>query len=251
MDNNKEIILGLDVSTTTIGCCIFLNDESEYGKIIKLTHVVPKVSNKIKGIESLFLKKQIFNDEFLINWKDFGITRVIIEEPLLSSNNINTVATLLRFNGMISDCVYHTLGIVPEYISSYDARKFSFPELMAVRKFNKKGEMYDEKKITKAIKNSELVLFGDYPWDIDKKLVMWNKVSEIFKDIEWIYDKKGELKKENFDANDALITCLAVRNKELYEGNEPSITKWEKKEDVIHYTIETTQKNINKQISFK
>ncbi|KAA6368939.1 MAG: hypothetical protein EZS28_035534, partial [Streblomastix strix] len=30
---------------------------------------------------------------------------------------------------MISDSIYRYLHIVPQYISSYDARKFSFPEL--------------------------------------------------------------------------------------------------------------------------
>jgi hypothetical protein len=50
---------------------------------------------------------------------------VVIEEPLLQSNNVNTVATLLRFNGMISKSVFDTLG-VPDFISSYDARKYSF-----------------------------------------------------------------------------------------------------------------------------
>jgi hypothetical protein len=47
---------------------------------------------------------------------------VVIEEPLLQSNNVNTVATLLRFNGMISKSVFDTLGVVPDFISSYDAR---------------------------------------------------------------------------------------------------------------------------------
>jgi hypothetical protein len=43
----------------------------------------------------------------------------------------------LRFNGMISKSVFDTLGVVPDFISSYDARKYSFPELMSVRKFKK------------------------------------------------------------------------------------------------------------------
>jgi hypothetical protein len=57
-------------------------------------------------------------------------------EPLLQSNNVNTVATFIRF-GMISKSVFDTLGVVPDFISSYDARKYSFPELMSVRKFKK------------------------------------------------------------------------------------------------------------------
>jgi hypothetical protein len=165
---DKKIILGLDVSTATIGICLMMceNDKNE---IIKLTHLTPKISTKIKGIEALFLKKALFETEFLNNYSEYGITDVVIEEPLLGSNNINTVGTLLRFNGMISDSVYRILGVIPKYISSYDARRYSFPELMTIRKFNKKGEVYPKKIIQKAIKDNHLVLFGAYKWDIENK----------------------------------------------------------------------------------
>lgn len=204
----KDIILGLDVSTTTIGCVILLDDGSDCGKILELTHVAPKIPKNVKGVESLFIKKQIFNDEFLTKWKDFGITKVVIEEPLLSSNNVDTVATLLRFNGMISDCIYNALGIVPEYISSYAARKYSFPELMSVRKYDKDGTKYGIDKILQNIDDGHLVLFGAYNWDVDKKEIIQGKVSSIFPDINWLYDSHGELKKENFDACDAYVATL-------------------------------------------
>ena len=143
--NGNKIAMGLDVSTSTIGVCIVLDDGSDYGKILELTHISPKIPSKIKGIESLFIKKKIF-EEFIVKFKDFGIDEVVIEEPLLRSNNVNTVGTLLRFNGMISDCVYNILGIVPHYISSYDARKYSFPTLMSIRKYGKDEKQYDYKK---------------------------------------------------------------------------------------------------------
>lgn len=237
MDYQNKIILGLDVSTTCIGCCLFLDDGSENGKIIALTHVVPKIPGKIKGIESLFLKKKIFNDEFLSEWKGRGIDEVIIEEPLLRSNNVETCGTLLRFNGMISDCVYTELGIVPEYISSYDARKYAFPSLMSIRKYNKTGEQYPYKKIMKEIQTGRLVLFGAYPWEIDKKAVMQGKVSELFPDIPWLYNKKGELKKENFDACDAYVACLGYVNKKRYGEPDFKITDIKEVEDGIEYKV--------------
>lgn len=222
---NNKIILGLDVSTKTIGVCLYLNDGLN-SDIIKLTHYQPKINSKIKGIESLFLKKQVFEEEFLqkeIVNKGIKVSNVVIEEPLLGSNNINTVATLLRFNGMISDSVYRLLGVVPDYVSSYDARKYAFPELMAIRQSNKKGENYPLSKIksgiTKTLKtqhledkkkrSSSLTLFGAYPWDIDKKQVIWEKINELYPKIEWVYDKKNKLKKENFDSTDALTVILA------------------------------------------
>lgn len=211
----KEIYLGLDVSTACIGISIIVDDGSDYGKIIELTHISPKVSSKIKGIEQLFLKKKIF-EEFLIKYKDFGIDHVVIEEPLLRSNNVNTVSTLLRFNGMVSDCVYNILGIVPHYISSYDAREYSFPELMSIRKYGKDEKQYEYSKIHKEIKDCKLVLFGGYPWTIDKKTVIQGKVADVFPDIEWLYNKKEELKKENFDACDAYVAVLGFMNKKRF-----------------------------------
>ena len=211
----KEIYLGLDVSTACIGISIIIDDGSDYGKIIELTHISPKVSSKIKGIEQLFLKKKIF-EEFLIKYKDFGIDHVVIEEPLLRSNNVNTVSTLLRFNGMVSDCVYNILGIVPNYISSYDAREYSFPELMSIRKYGKDEKQYEYSKIHKEIKDCKLVLFGGYPWTIDKKTVIQGKVADVFPDIEWLYNKKDELKKENFDACDAYVAVLGFMNRKRF-----------------------------------
>ncbi len=205
-----RIILGLDVSTTTIGISLMSYKNGEPPKILKLTHISPKINKEIKGIEALCLKKNIFENEFLIQYKDFNITDVVIEEPLMRSNNVYTIATLLRFNGMVSDSVYRLLGVVPTYISSYDSRKYAFPELMAVRKFDKKGEPYNDSKI----KKNKPVLFGEYPWDIDKKQIVLDKVSELYPDIEWIYSKNGNLKKENFDSSDAICCVLALLNME-------------------------------------
>ena len=212
LKEHPRVILGLDVSTACIGASIVMDDGSEIPKIAKITHFTPKISNKIKGIEALCLKKKLFQEEFLAQLTEYYITDVVIEEPLLSSNNVNTVATLLRFNGMVSDAVYNTLGLVPCFISSYDARMFSFPDLVSLRKFNKKGEQYSLSHIKSAIKKNHLVLFGSYPFDVDKKQVMMNKVNEIYKDIEWIYNKKNELKKENYDACDSLVCVLAYIN---------------------------------------
>lgn len=213
--NGNKVLMGLDVSTQTIGVCILIDDGSEYGKVAELTHINPKVSNKIKGIEQLFLKKKIF-EEFILKYKDFGIDEVVIEEPLLRSNNVNTVSTLLRFNGMVSDCVYNVLGIVPEYISSYDAREYSFPELMSIRKYGKDEKQYPYNKILKEIKDCKLVLFGGYSWTIDKKTVIQGKVADIFPNIDWLYNKNNELKKENFDACDAYVAVLGSLNKKRF-----------------------------------
>ena len=197
-------ILGLDVSTKTIGISLF-EDTGDSGKLQMLTHITPKVKPKPKdNIELLIRKAQIFQNEFLEKYSDIEIDRVIIEEPLVRSNNVNTVATLLRFNGMICRSVYEVLNLVPEFISSYDARKFAFPELMEIRKINKKGEPYTEKEIER----KQPVLFGGHPFDIDKKQIIWEKVNEREPQIVWVYDKHQRLSKENFDMTDAYACVL-------------------------------------------
>lgn len=129
-----------------------------------------------------------------------GIKNIVIEEPLLRSNNVNTVGTLLRFNGMVTKICYDVLGVVPEYISTYEARKNAFPSLMQP---NTSGK---------------LVLFGGLPKDVDKKKIVWDLVSKREPEINWLLDKKGQLKKENFDMSDAYTVMLAfAHQKEIFE----------------------------------
>lgn len=260
MENNENIyprtILGLDISTACIGVCVVKDDgQSDKPEILYIGHKTPKVPNKIKGIEALFLKKQIFEDQFIPEIKDnFEITDVVIEEPLLSSNNVNTVATLLRFNGMISETIYRHIEVVPNFISSYDARLYSFPELVSIRKYNKKGEEYPLKHIKKAIEENKSVLFGSYPFDVDKKTVMMNMVNETYNngEIEWIYNKKGDLKKENFDACDSLICALAYVNINHHGIDDVKIsevtydTSQDSKETRISYTTKIWNKEYKK-----
>jgi hypothetical protein len=245
----KKIILGLDVSTTTIGVCLMEYDKDNI-KILKLTHVSPKINSKIKGIESLCLKCKIFEDEFINNYKDFGITDVIIEEPLLRSNNVNTIATLLKFNGMISNSIYRKIGIIPEYISSYDARAYGFPELFEVRKLNKKDIPYPIKEIRKCLAINKLVLFGGFKWDVAKKNVLLDKISEKFNDIEWIYDKNGDLKKENFDASDSIVCILGYINKIKYKKIDPIVKIINDDNEHINYDVLIWNNVYNHNISF-
>lgn len=208
MKKETKFILALDISTSTIGIALF-EDMGDKGDLKLLHHVSPSVKPKPPTkMEELFKKVEIFDDEFLFKYVGIGITRVVIEEPLVQSNNVNTVATLLRFNGMISKLVYDKLGVVPDFISSYDARKYAFPELMAIRTTKKDGTPLPEKQIAKNVP----VLFGAYPFDVDKKYVLWEKVSDLEPQVIWFYDKKNKLKKETFDTSDAYVVGRAFFN---------------------------------------
>lgn len=210
--SSNNLILGLDVSTKTIGIALF-EDNGSTGDLKLLHHVTPKVKPEPENkMEELFEKARIFESEFLNDYADMGITRVIIEEPLLQSNNVYTVATLLRFNGMIARSVYETIGVVPEFISSYDSRKYAFPQLMGIRTVKKDGTAKNEKEL----KKSSPTLFGAYASDVDKKSIIWDLVSDLEPQITWFYDKKNKLKKENFDMSDAFCAVVGWMKKNNY-----------------------------------
>jgi RNase H-fold protein (predicted Holliday junction resolvase) len=199
-------ILGLDVSTKTIGISLFEED----GRLLELTHITPKIKPLPETkLEELFKKVDAF-ERLITRYIELDIEKVVIEEPLLNSNNVYTVGTLLKFNGMISKVVSEVLNVIPDFISSYDARAYAYPELMQIRKLNKKGEPYSQREIEK----SKPVLFGDYSWDVDKKTVIWEKVADLEPQIVWEYTKNNTLKKENFDMTDAYTCARAIMCKE-------------------------------------
>ena len=180
-------VLGLDISTKTIGWSLF---DIKTRKLLELTHFSPVVKPQPEDkIEELLGKVNAF-EKILEGYKNFGITKVIIEEPLLNSNNTWTVGTLLRYNSMLTKSIYDILGIVPKFISTYNSRKFAWPELI--------GENDKGKK----------VLFGSYPKNIDKKEIVWKKVSESEPQIVWLYTRNSTLKKECYDQADAYTCAL-------------------------------------------
>lgn len=186
LQNNPKV-LGLDVSTKTIGWALF---DMRTQELLELTHVSPrpKITSENK-IEELLLKADVFKSK-LEEYKNLGITKVIIEEPLLNSNNIYTVQTLLRYNSFVTKNIYDVLGLVPEFISTYNSRKFAFPQLL---------QLNDK---------SKMVLFGGLSRDIDKKQIIWDLVAKREPQITWQYTRNNTLKKENFDQTDAYCAVL-------------------------------------------
>lgn len=188
---NKAKILGLDISTKTIGWALF---DMNGSKLLELTHFSPKIKPQPEEkIEELLLKAEAFK-KHIEGYKNMGISRIVIEEPLLQSNNVYTVGTLLRYNTLILKNCYDVFGIIPTFISTYNARKFAFPDLVGE---NDKGRN---------------VLFGGYPKDIDKKHVIWEHVNAVCPDVSWLYGKTGSLRKENYDMADAATAVIGFVN---------------------------------------
>jgi len=186
-------VLGLDVSTKTIGCALF---DIQTKELLELTHISPVPKPKVEDkIEELILKSEIFKNK-LLEYQNMGITKVVIEEPLLNSNNIRTIAVLLRFNTLVTKQIFDTLGLVPVFISTYNSRKFAFPELV---RENAKGKR---------------VLFGGYEKGCDKKQIIFDLVAKKEPQIQWLYTRNNTLKKENFDQTDAYACVLGYMKQE-------------------------------------
>ena len=76
-------ILGLDVSTKTIGIAIF-EDSGENGKLQLLTHITPKIKPKpTDNIELLIKKVQVFENEVLEKYSDISVES---EKKLINYN---------------------------------------------------------------------------------------------------------------------------------------------------------------------
>lgn len=194
---NSPKVLGLDISTRTIGWSLF---DIQTKELLELTHISPrpKIEKDEDKIKELLLKSEVFGEK-LKEYKNLGIVRVIIEEPLINSNNVYTVQTLLRFNSFVFKEIYNILEIVPEFISTYNSRKYAFPDLVKENDKNK------------------FVLFGGLPKDVDKKMIIWEKVAKLEPQIKWLYTKNNTLKKENFDQTDAYTCVLGfMRLKEIW-----------------------------------
>ena len=190
---NTPKILGLDISTKTIGWSLF---DIQSQQLLELTHFSPIIKPKPDyKIEELLLKIDFFETK-LKGYVDLGITTVVIEEPLLNSNNVWTVGLLLRYNSMITKSIYDILGVVPKFISTYNSRKYAWPTLVQQ---NDKGKS---------------VLFGGLPKDIDKKEIIWKKVSDKEPQITWLYTRNNTLKKECFDMSDSYTCVLGYMKQE-------------------------------------
>ena len=120
----KEVILGLDVSTSKIGLTIMdYNNNLINCQVIKLNSKdslyerclqVENILNKINGIN------------YINNNNKLYIKEVFIESPFMmfsgGKTTAMTMAKLQRFNGMISYMVRREIGIEPVMIAANKAR---------------------------------------------------------------------------------------------------------------------------------
>ena len=114
----RNLIIGLDVSTSVTGVCII-----EGEKILHIDRI------EFKSSQSFWVKADIIKAG-LTSLRDSypdSSWRLALEEPLLGfqkgMSSANTITTLMRFNGIVSYIGRDIFSIDPVYLSSAHARK--------------------------------------------------------------------------------------------------------------------------------
>lgn len=184
-------ILGMDISTTTVGIALIDSDD---GRLIHHEYIpLSKLHKSNKTNTDLIIKRDMVMERI----KTLQFDMVYIEEPLMRAINVNTVAMLIKFNYLIVGKIWDEYNIEPIHISSYNARKTAFPDLMALRNERAKQK----------------TLFGAYDKNENKKQIIFDRVLGVYphikSSIEYKRSKK-EPKDEMYDITDAICIALAA-----------------------------------------
>lgn len=197
-----KYIWSLDISTTNIGSTLVDNK----GKLIELKHLELKIDKDI-DVENRYIYKAKMFEEYILEYKERilkelngEVIHIIVEEPLGSSNNINTAMLLAAFNGICCYTLFKVFGIYPERISVHESRVLFCDEL--VRRINKKN------KKTGSVEVIETISFPKEYLD-KKKLYIWEKVCKLEPQIIWYYKKDGTPKDMCFDMSDSYCCSYA------------------------------------------
>tara|TARA_R110000824_G_scaffold197409_9_gene380852 strand:- start:374 stop:886 length:513 start_codon:yes stop_codon:yes gene_type:complete len=167
------MILGLDISTSMTGFCILDGD----GEIIRSDVWDMRNKNNFKDI---FCKAYCIKNSLLDMKVQYPIQQVFIEKPFMffgsGGSSAKTMASLQRFNGIISWICYEVFGKPPIYFTAQQARKLN------------------EIKIPKGNHTKKEIL----KWVLDK-----------YPDFSVEYTSHGNPKPKYFDIADAIVIANA------------------------------------------
>lgn len=185
--------IGFDISTTCTGIAVV----SDTGELLLLDHLAPESKPGAKGRP--FRLGEEFRERFRSIRTLFPeeISGIFVEEPLISSSNANTCATLLRHNGICAWILYQECDVTPEWLSVRQIRGLICPELLHYTKPGKPPVLSFPNGFDKQAKKSY----------IQQKLARW------YPNAEWVYRKvknrTTELAPATYDRSDALALTLA------------------------------------------
>ncbi len=178
----KEInySLGLDISTSIIGICLF--KENIFYKFYHLD---------LTKTKCIFAKSNLYKKMISEIYNEYKFKNIYIEDTLQSFSrglsSAKTLMTLAKFNGIVSYITHNISGLIPDYINVNTARKTLGIKI-------DKNSSIDKKE--------QVLLWVD--GDLDKKFVWPKKTISRGKNI-------GVVKYEKFcyDMSDAYVICKA------------------------------------------
>lgn len=137
------MILGLDISTSTIGLCV-----ADTSGAVKILDFVDLSKQK-----TLFQKAEKFKEVLNSLNKKHKISSVVIEENLQAFrpglSSAKTIVTLARFNGVCTYMASEVFKIEPEFVNVNAARKF-----VGV-KVNRKSDKNTKQQILEFVQNKD------------------------------------------------------------------------------------------------
>jgi Holliday junction resolvasome RuvABC endonuclease subunit len=167
----SKIILGFDVSSTTIGWCVLSLDEKNNISFVKADYVKPvKKGSIIERIVDTRDKIQKIIDEVKPDY--IGIEDII--KFMAGKSSAQTIIMLTTFNRMIGLCAYDYLHRSPELFS-----------VMTIRHGLKLDNVFPKKEDMPALVSQRLGII--FPYQLGKK---------------------GALKVENYDMADGIAVAL-------------------------------------------
>lgn len=179
------MILGIDISTSITGFAVVADGQLLHYSSVDLRkhkNVFKKAEVLTEHLLDFYENYQLdqSDNHFMQGHSEFPISKIYIEQPFTFFNSggssAKTMATLQRFNGIVSWIIYEMFSIEPQYVLATQARK------------------HCGIKVPRGQKAKEVVL---------KHLL---DTKPAFK-IE--YTKHGNPKPESYDRADAIIVAMA------------------------------------------
>lgn len=203
----ENYILGLDISTSTVGASVF-EDLGHKGELVMFTHFDFNSKN-LPILPDTQLERLIIKGEACLSWikefkKLYNITKVVVEEPLAYASNTPVIGGMLAlFNEYLSDKVSKLFNVEVVFVSVRDSRIYGLPELY-------------KKRVTKGKVSKNPSLFGGFPTKVlgkkfskYKKLVVMYQLCKRFPEIAWELNSVYNINNKNFDRSDSAVVVLA------------------------------------------
>jgi hypothetical protein len=169
----EQIVLGLDISTKTVGW-----------SLIHPASFLPTLGYIALGdYKNLYQKASEFKRQIEKIIIENNVTHIAIEEDLKKftrgKSSATTIQILSKFNGMSSYIVYDIMGKAPIHINVTDARKLA--KCKIIRQKTKK-----DKKVKQQVFEQITEKLNEYPWPKKKMKSGPRKGEEVM--IDECYD---------------------------------------------------------------